>query len=181
MQGGTIRVASAGRGQGSEFTVSLPLSAVSVPVDVPAPPPVPRVSSERRRILIADDNVDAADTLALLLQGSGRDVRVVYDGEAAIREAEDFRPDLMLLDIGMPGLSGHETCRRIRRQPWGASVVIAAVSGWGQSGDREQSAAAGFDAHLVKPVDPDALLRLLHDGVPPLRQPSAPTRDAPVT
>ena len=100
---------------------------------------------------------------AALLTAVGCEVRTVYDGESTLREAERFRPDVVLLDIGMPDIDGHEVCARIRSQSWGGSMVLIAVSGWGQEGDRRRSARAGFNMHLVKPVDPDALLRIVRD------------------
>ena len=116
-----------------------------------------------RRVLVADDNVDSADMEAALLTAVGCEVRTVYDGESTLREAERFRPEVVLLDIGMPDIDGHEVCARIRSQSWGGSMVLIAVSGWGQEGDRRRSARAGFNMHLVKPVDPDALLRIVRD------------------
>jgi CheY-like chemotaxis protein len=116
-----------------------------------------------RRVLVADDNVDSADMEAALLTAVGCEVRTVYDGESTLREAERFRPEVVLLDIGMPDIDGHEVCARIRSQSWGGNIVLIAVSGWGQEGDRRRSARAGFNMHLVKPVDPDALLRIVRD------------------
>jgi CheY-like chemotaxis protein len=107
----------------------------------------------RRRVLVADDNRDAADTTTMLLRALGHEVHTVYDGMDAVAAAETFRPDLMLLDIGMPGLNGFEVARTIREQSWGDSVTLVAVSGWGQPEDRARSEAAGFDRHLVKPVE----------------------------
>lgn len=166
MHGGTIAVASEGVGQGSEFTVSIPVLPPKQPADTARSgqggSPVPR-----RRVLIVDDNVDVADTTALFLGHVGCDVRAVYGGEEAVREAERFRPEIVLMDIGMPGVDGYEACRRIRGAPWGAGMLLVAASGWGQSEDRRRSARAGFDVHLVKPVDPDVLVQLLRD-MPPI-------------
>ena len=114
-----------------------------------------------RRILIVDDNRDAATSLALLLQLSGAETEMAYDGLTAIETGARFRPDVILLDIGLPGLNGYEAARRIREEPWGRAVMLVAVTGWGQAEDRERSKAAGFDAHLVKPVDHAALVKLL--------------------
>jgi len=164
MHGGTIRAVSDGPGYGSEFVVRLP----SCPDEVvfqesPAAPVAVENTPLPRRVLVADDNVDSADMEAALLTAVGCEVRTVYDGESTLREAERFRPDVVLLDIGMPDIDGHEVCARIRSQSWGGNIILIAVSGWGQEGDRRRSARAGFNMHLVKPVDPDALLRIVRD------------------
>jgi CheY-like chemotaxis protein len=114
-----------------------------------------------RRILIADDNEDGAESLAMLLRIQGHEVATVYDGEQAVAAAESMRPDVVLLDIGMPKLNGYEACRRIREQSWGLGIYLIAVTGWGQDEDRRRTEEAGFDHHLVKPVELDALMRLL--------------------
>jgi signal transduction histidine kinase/ActR/RegA family two-component response regulator len=159
MHGGTIAVASAGEGSGTELTVSLPALPDRRAVAEPVESIVGTIP--RRRVLVADDNVDAADTIALLLGALGCEVRVAYGGEAAVREAELFLPELVLLDLGMPGVDGFEACRRIRGASWGAGMVVIAVSGWGQDDDRQRSAAAGFQLHLVKPVSPEELVPVL--------------------
>ena len=107
-------------------------------------------------MLVVDDNIDNAAALALYLRQRGHLVETAYDGEQACEAAERFRPDVVLLDIGLPKLDGHEVCQYIRRQPWGANIQIIAQTGWGQEADRMRSRLAGFDAHLVKPVDPRA-------------------------
>lgn len=109
--------------------------------------------AEPRRVLVADDNVDSAETLALLLQALGNDVRTVHDGLRAVEESEAFRPDVALLDIGMPGLDGYEVARHIRGKPWGANMVLIALTGWGEEEDRRRCREAGFDRHLLKPID----------------------------
>jgi CheY-like chemotaxis protein len=114
-----------------------------------------------RRFLVADDNRDAADSLALLLQLAGGEVHTAYDGQEAVEAAARLRPDVILLDIGMPRLNGYDAARTIREQPWGKGVVLVALTGWGQEEDRRKSKEAGFDGHLVKPVDPQALEKLL--------------------
>jgi PAS domain S-box-containing protein len=161
MHGGTVRAHSAGPGQGSEFVVRLP--ALAEPA---AGAPARKAEGgeaaaglPRRRVLVVDDNVDAADSLALLLKLSGQETRVAYDGPTALLVAEAFRPQLVLLDIGMPGMDGYEVARRLREQ--GRKVPLVAVTGWGQEEDRRRSREAGFDHHLVKPVDPSALQQLL--------------------
>jgi signal transduction histidine kinase len=153
MHGGTIEASSAGAGQGSEFVVRLPLllnSTVNV-VD-------PRVAIEtaangRLRVLIVDDNRDNVESLRLLLALMGHNVRVALEGLEGINVANEFRPDVVLLDIGMPNLDGHEVCRRIRARDWGRDMVLVAQTGWGQEEDRRRTQAAGFDYHLVKPID----------------------------
>ena len=167
MHGGTIEVASAGHGCGSEFRVSLPcVGASRVIGSEPQATRPAATGSLRRRVLVADDNVDAADTVALLLQTLGCEVRTVYDGASAVREAQAFRPDLALLDLGMPGVSGQTACRQIRAESWGASIVIVALTGWGQEDDRRQTASAGFDHHLIKPAEPEVLIQLVRDLQP---------------
>jgi two-component system CheB/CheR fusion protein len=116
----------------------------------------------RRRVLVVDDNLDAANSLARLLKRLyGQDVRVAHDGPAALESAAEFRPEIVLLDIGMPGMDGYEVARRLRDEPEHAALKIVALTGWGQEADRLRSKAVGFDHHLVKPVDPDDVCRLL--------------------
>jgi CheY-like chemotaxis protein len=110
---------------------------------------------------VVDDNEDAADSLAMMLQMMGNEVRTAHDGLEGVELAATFRPDLVLLDIGMPRLNGYDACRRIREQPWGKNVLLVALTGWGQEEDKRRSHEAGFDTHLVKPVEPEALEKLL--------------------
>ena len=159
MHGGTVQASSAGINQGSEFVVRLPLLA-----DVPEqrlPEPVPGEPAQRRRILVVDDNRDAATSLAELLEFTGHETRVAHDGLEAVQAAENFRPEVVLLDIGLPKLNGFEAARMIRQQPWAKDMMLVALTGWGQEEDRRMSSAAGFDAHLVKPADPVTLTELL--------------------
>ncbi len=160
MHGGTIEARSEGEGRGSEFIVRLPeaLSAGQAIEQTSAEAPV---GSTRRRILVTDDNVDSAESLGQLLQLLGNDVTTAYDGSQAVEVAESLRPDVILLDIGMPKLNGFEACRRIRERPWGKDAILVAMTGWGQDEDKRRSQEAGFDHHLVKPVDPVALEKLL--------------------
>ncbi len=160
MHGGTVTAASEGEGKGSTFTVTLPVIAD------PTPPPaeVPSragVASFGRRVLVVDDNRDGAHSMADMLLLLGNEVRTAYDGLEAIAAAEEFRPEVILMDIGMPQLNGFDATRRIRAQPWGKEIAIIALTGWGQEGDRELSRAAGCDGHLVKPVDLADLEKLL--------------------
>jgi len=161
LHGGTVSASSEGAGKGSLFMVRLPL-ALPVPQEEGAAPakeaPLPAGSL---RILVADDNADAAETLAILLESMGHAVRQTHDGEEAAAAAAAFDPQLVLLDIGMPKVNGYEACRRIRQQPGGAARTIVAVTGWGQPQDRERGRDAGFDHHLVKPIAFEQLLRLI--------------------
>ena len=118
-------------------------------------------SPARRRILVVDDNVDSAESLAMMLKLSGHDVATAHDGVDAVKLAQEFQPDLALLDLGMPKLDGYEAARTIRGQAWGQGMMLIALTGWGQAEDKRRSREAGFDAHLVKPVDFDALEKLV--------------------
>jgi signal transduction histidine kinase len=161
LHGGSIEARSAGLGTGSEFMVSLPTVKESAdPVEVHDGEDQVRVIPGLR-ILVADDNQDAALSLTKLLELMGSDVRTVCDSREVLEAAESFRPDVVLCDIGMPEMDGYEVCRRIRKEPWGKDMVLVAATGWGQPEDRQQSRAAGFDGHLVKPVDLQALVELL--------------------
>ena len=166
MHGGSVEARSDGPGTGSEFLVSLPLAehargqrppaAAGGDQAVPSPP--------ARRILIVDDNADAADSLAVLLRMMGNEVYTAHDGLEAVGAAAAFQPDVVLLDIGLPKLSGYEVARRIREQARGSDVVLIAVTGWGQEDDRRRSREAGFDHHMTKPVEFGALQRLLAES-----------------
>jgi signal transduction histidine kinase/ActR/RegA family two-component response regulator len=160
MHGGSIEAKSGGEGLGSEFIVRLPVLEKPAVVGTPAPP-AKAEPSRRRRILIVDDNKDSAESLEMLLKIMGNETYLAHDGLEAIEAAEKYRPELMLLDIGMPKLNGHDVCRHVREQPWGKDIVTIALTGWGQEEDRRKSQEAGFDGHLVKPVDHNALLELL--------------------
>jgi CheY-like chemotaxis protein len=162
MQGGTVEAHSAGIGCGSEFVVRLPMLEQQTTSESHRPPAiVDAPAAVRRRILIVDDNEDAAEWLATLLNISGHETHVAHDGLAAIEAAQRVRPDVVLLDIGLPGVDGYEACRRIREQPWGKDLLLVALTGWGQEEDRRKSKEAGFDTHLVKPVDDEVLAKLL--------------------
>jgi signal transduction histidine kinase len=153
LHGGTIAAKSGGGGKGSEFEVRLPLAGATLPDIDPARLDA-EMASQGRRILIADDNVDFANSLGALLSGRGHEVRVVYDGADALATAARFNPDFAFLDIGMPKVHGYEVARRLREQPGTSECVLVAVTGWGQADDRERAREAGFDRHLVKPADP---------------------------
>ena len=160
MHGGTVEVFSAGTAHGSEFVVRLPVLRERPQVRTAArPDEAPQTAG--RRILIVDDNRDSAASLAMLLETAGNTTQEAYDGIEALEAAARFRPDVVLLDIGLPRLNGHEVCRRVRAETWGRNMTVIAVSGWGQDDDRRKSCEAGFDHHMVKPVDFDILLKLL--------------------
>ena len=161
MHHGTVEAYSGGIGKGSEFVVRLPLHA-EVAASAPKQPGADMLMpTTGRRILVVDDNRDSADSMALLLKLYGNESHTAADGLEAVEAAEKLRPDVMLLDIGLPSLNGYEVCRRIREQPWGKKMVLVAVTGWGQDDDRKKSSEAGFNAHVVKPVDFDDLTKLL--------------------
>jgi PAS domain S-box-containing protein len=160
MHGGSVEVRSEGLGKGSEFSVRLPIGAreESGHDVIGGETAVPTSSL---RILVVDDNLDAVNSLAMLLRTIGNNVRTAHDGEEAVRAAGEFRPHVALLDIGMPKMNGYDAARAIRQQPWGHNVVLVAVTGWGQDEDKRRSKEAGFDHHLVKPVDPYAVMKQL--------------------
>jgi PAS domain S-box-containing protein len=159
--GGTVEARSRGSGAGSEFLVRLPVLAKQPVRAAAARTEDASESPAKYRILIADDNRDSADSLAMYLKIKGHQTSKAYDGEEAIAAAKAIRPDVVLLDIGMPGLNGYEVCRRIREQPWGRDTLVVALTGWGQKQDQQRSEEAGFDRHMVKPVEPSALIKLL--------------------
>lgn len=166
MHGGSIEARSEGEGRGCEFVVRLPviLSAAEHLTSRHADEPVQVLS--RLRILVADDNADSAQSLGQLLDLMGNDVRTANDGLQALELAATFRPDVILLDIGMPRLNGYDTCRRIRQLSWGESIVLIALTGWGKEEDKRRSQEAGFNHHLVKPVELSALEKLLAELSP---------------
>ncbi len=158
MHGGRVEAKSEGPGKGSEFVVRLPVAtAATTPQE--SGDEAEQASGTPQRVLVVDDNRDGADSLAEMLRINGNDTRTAYDGQEGVDVAEAFRPDVVLLDIGLPKLNGYEACRRIREQSWGKGVVLIAVTGWGQDEDRRRSHDAGFDLHLVKPVDPQLLMK----------------------
>ncbi len=161
MHGGTVEAQSGGLGKGSEFTARLPVLS--------SPTGRSQMLSRERdehsgvgwRMLVVDDNVDSADSIAMLLQVSGHEVRVVYSGQDALETAAEYQPDIILLDIGMPGMDGYEVARRLRAHTQLEKVKVIALTGYGQDADRLQSQEAGFDYHLVKPVDAQKLEEVL--------------------
>ena len=167
LHGGRVEAKSEGRDRGSEFIVRLPA------VDGDAPLPVPPAAfngdlakGARLRVLIADDIPDNANTLAMLVRMIGHEAQTADDGEEALAQALELRPEVAILDLGMPKRNGIEVCRRIREQPWGQGMTLIAVTGWGREDDRRLTREAGFDHHLVKPVNPRVLLDLLSSLAP---------------
>jgi len=162
LHGGRVVALSAGPGRGSEFVVRLPLATSPTEAPAQAPAQVPaRVA--RRRVLVVDDNRDSAETLTLLVRRMGHEVATAYDGLDAVERAASFQPEIVLLDIGLPRLNGYDAARRIRERVPRGAITLIAVTGWGQDQDRRRSKEAGFDFHVVKPVDPDDLETLLAD------------------
>jgi CheY-like chemotaxis protein len=160
MHGGTVEAYSAGLGKGSEFTVRLPRATAAAAARTPAAPALQR-NGNACRVLIVDDYLDAADSMATLLKIEGQEVSVAQDGHQAIELARKFRPDLVLLDIGLPGISGFEVAKILRKTPETRDCLLVALSGYGQAEDHRLSDEAGFDRHLVKPIDLSALQEVL--------------------
>jgi PAS domain S-box-containing protein len=160
MHGGSVEARSAGAQRGSEFVIRIP-SIAPASTAIEHAPSAAAAEAPKRRILVVDDNTDAAESLAALLAINGHETRLAHDGLQAVAEAEAFRPEVVFLDIGMPTLDGHETARRIRREPWGRDMVLVALTGWGQNEDRRRSKEAGFNHHLVKPADPAVVAKLI--------------------
>jgi signal transduction histidine kinase/CheY-like chemotaxis protein len=168
LHNGGIEARSEGPGKGSEFIVRLPLAGDSA--SPPPEEPQNEVSTgAKHRILVVEDNRDSAESMATLLRLTGNEATVASDGEEAIAAAEKQRPDVILLDIGLPKLNGYDVCRRIRGNPWAKDIFIIALTGWGQKEDRRKSAEAGFDGHLVKPVEHGELMRLLAHQPPQVK------------
>jgi PAS domain S-box-containing protein len=160
LHAGSVTAHSDGPGCGSEFAVRLPLGAPGeLPQEI-AQCDVP-VRAQKRRILVVDDNEDAATSLSILLELQGHDVFIASDGLSALRVAGEMNPEIVLLDIGLPGLDGYEVARRIRTEPWGAQMMLIAITGWGQQQDKQIAVDAGFDFHLTKPVEHAQLVRLI--------------------
>jgi len=160
LHGGTVTAASQGMGHGAQFTVTLPVRASGMQAKLPAAVPLPPVPIANN-ILVVDDNRDSADSMASMLDSLGATTAVAYDGEEALRKAAEMRPSIAILDIGMPLMDGCELARRLRSDPIHEGIVLVALTGWGQTTDRERIASAGFDRHLLKPVDIGKLTHIL--------------------
>ena len=161
MHGGSVSIASAGVGRGTEVTIRLPLLAAMQPA-AGATLATPTIALPPIRILVVDDNNDAAESMAMMLRMSGHEVLTAENGLEALRLAPAFQPQAVLLDLGMPKLNGYDTARRMRELPWGRDIAIVALTGWGQPADRDRTLAAGFNAHLVKPVHHHTLVETLY-------------------
>lgn len=163
MHGGSVTAHSEGQGAGSEFVVRLPVLVAPGPEELNSNPGNPNVTNAKK-ILVVDDNLDSAMSLMMLLKLTGCETASAHDGIEAFDKAEAYRPDIIILDLGLPKRNGYDVCRMIRQQPWSSNVVIIALTGWGQEEDRRKSREAGFNGHLVKPVSHDDLLKLLRDS-----------------
>jgi CheY-like chemotaxis protein len=171
LHGGRVEVRSEGLGRGSEFILHLPhkvLAPAAAESEEPRHGAANANAMRRGRVLVADDNRDAAESLGLVLRFMGYEVSIAYNGAEALEAGARDRPRAAIIDIGMPGMSGHEVARRMRREAWGKRAILVALTGWGQETDKQAALAAGFDDHLTKPVDPDdveaALSKLLGDA-----------------
>jgi CheY-like chemotaxis protein len=163
LHGGTIHAASAGTGTGSVFTVRLPLAQRREPAPAAPAAPAPAADKTPLRLLVVDDNRDAADTLAALMSTMGHEAAVAHDGYQALRMLAGLQPQAVFLDIGMPGLSGYEVAEIVRRERCHDAVMLVALTGWGGTDDRARTAQAGFDAHLTKPATMAAVEAVLRD------------------
>ncbi|HEX2538335.1 MAG TPA: ATP-binding protein, partial [Pseudolabrys sp.] len=162
MHGGTVEASSEGAGRGSTFTIRLPGSSVREAARAKAAGQAPRLQQgPRGRVLVVDDNRDAADSLAMVLNKSGHETFTAYTGERALQIGEREHPDVIVLDIGMPDMTGYEAAQRIRRTRWGNDILLLAITGWGQREDIERALKAGFDFHMTKPADPEHVENLL--------------------
>jgi PAS domain S-box-containing protein len=170
MHDGTVVARSAGLGRGTEFEVRLPIVTGAAPTEPSVSCPLPRVA---QRILVVDDNRDSATSMAKLLTMTGYQTQTAFDGIEALDAAEKFRPDVVLLDIGLPKMNGYEAARKLRERPWAERLLLVALTGWGQEEDRQKSRNSGFDAHMVKPVEYKALIKFLAESE--TRQPGSAT------
>lgn len=164
MHEGTIEVSSDGPSQGSEFRVRLPILIEQPPAEQTLVSSKAESGGNKQRVLVVDDNKAAADMLSLVVRNLGNDVRTAYDGLQALEVAAEFQPNIVLMDLGMPKMNGYEAASRIRQAPWGKTLVLVALTGWGQDEDKRRTREAGFDQHLVKPADPTALLQVLSEA-----------------
>jgi signal transduction histidine kinase len=163
LHGGRLEAASEGAGKGAEFSVVLPMTDSKQPTTAQNASPQTAELDVARRILVVDDNQDSSEMTAVLLSMWGQNPRVAYDGPAALDAAKSFRPEIVLLDIGLPGLDGYEVAKRLRSEPWGKELLLVAVTGWGQASDLERTREGGFDHHLVKPIAPEQLRNIIAD------------------
>jgi CheY-like chemotaxis protein len=167
LHGGRIEAVSAGLGQGSEFRLWLPMPAAASTGTKSIIRNGFQLPIATRRILVVDDNRDAAQSLGFLLEQSGHAIGLAHDGSQALVTASDFRPDIAFLDIGLPNMNGYELAHAIRNEPWGERVVLIALTGWGHQDDKRRAREAGFNGHLTKPVDPDRIEALIAEKLDP--------------
>jgi signal transduction histidine kinase/CheY-like chemotaxis protein len=165
LHGGTVVAVSEGQGRGSEFILRLPTVAAPA-LPILAPSPQQEAPARMLKVMVVDDNTDGAESLAAIVRLVGHDARAVQDAQSALRAGEEWRPDLVIMDIGMPGMNGYDACTAMRGTPWGRNALIVALTGWGQEHDRRRAESAGFDRHLVKPIGEEALRTLLEDASP---------------
>jgi two-component system CheB/CheR fusion protein len=174
MHGGSVTAASAGVGEGSEFVVRLPLDSLEPPgetEDTAHPDPSPEsVEARPRRVLVVEDNIDGARLMTRLLESRGHQTRVAHDGPSALEAAREQCPEVVLLDIGLPGMDGYQVAERLRGMEGMERALLVALTGYGQDGDRRRSHEAGIDLHKIKPVDPEALLKLVASDCPLVAQ-----------
>ena len=164
LHGGTVTAYSAGVGQGSQFTIKLPIAQVQRSGAPESRDDVLQPAAQHCRVLVVDDNVDSVDSLAMLLRLMGHDVATASDGLSALARADEFRPNVAILDIGLPKVNGYDLAKQIRERPWAKDVVLVALTGWGQEQHRRRSVEAGFNHHLTKPVEFDVLQQILADA-----------------
>lgn len=161
LHGGHLEVYSEGAGRGSEFRIVLPHSViVQTRPDVVSSSQTSIATQPARRIVVADDNVDGALTMSMLLESDGHEVHLAHSGTKALESIQRLKPDIAILDIGLPDIDGYQVAQHIRHEAWGESILLIAVTGWGQAEDRRRAIAAGFDHHMTKPVDPNELKAL---------------------
>jgi CheY-like chemotaxis protein len=162
MHGGTVECHSDGVDRGSEFIVRLPMDE-SLALDLPSrhPATLVRIAARSQRVLVVDDHEDSTESLGLLLRLMGHDVRLAADGPAALRAAEEFSPEIVILDIGLPGMDGYEVAARLRERPQFSATRLIALTGYGQEEDRQRSREVGFEAHLIKPIEMESLHQLI--------------------
>jgi CheY-like chemotaxis protein len=164
LHGGTVVAYSDGLGKGSRFSVRLPVAGHEEPVVVSLEAPLSRSPAVRRRVLLCEDNRDVARSVARLVRVFGHEIRVAFDGREALQIGNEFRPDVVLMDIGLPGMNGYDVGREIRSRPWGSALALIALTGWGSETDKLRALEAGFDEHLTKPVESHVLEAALRDG-----------------
>jgi CheY-like chemotaxis protein len=173
MHGGTINLESAGEGRGTTFYVRIPRATPPAPASRPEELHQQPSTSQPLRILVVDDTIEVAQTIGWMLEEIGHDYHLVHDGRLALQAAKDYKPDAILLDIGLPGMDGYEVCRAFRKDEIFKAIPIIAQTGWGQNRDKASASAAGFDHHLVKPVRFEELERVLQDTVRAARAPGS--------